>query len=416
MADPNLLGRESVLITGLEGSGKSHYVVSQVKKMLDEGFAQTIYLCNLTGVTLQAPNLVICDQNFDWTKAEDNSVVIYDEAGTIERFSNLHNKLYCDELKMISQRRKTGVLLVFIAQDSQMINSAMRKLLKFHFHFTNPYNDGKKTHCFIFAGVMSQLSTDNKSWHGKAIEQFDHELNPDIFPLYQSINQTANHNKKKQKNKKAQTLFMMAAGAVVLSIILFIVGISLARKYYATNLDAKKVQSKIDGNKPVASAVSATAQNVASSVIPASAVSAMASAPISEREQAMNEQYKRTQDLYKERLPDDYQILVNNNDLRVHGVITFRGRCYSYNQYGERLEVPQRYCRDQYNGGMIKAHTNTLQGVTQYPTDAKVNQSENLQPSLNNPPEKPAQQNQQQTPQHNLPVQQNSTPVHSVAG
>ena len=71
MADPNLLGRESVLLTGLEGSGKSHYVVSQVKKMLDEGFTNTIYLCNLTGVTLQAPNLVICDQNFDWTKAED---------------------------------------------------------------------------------------------------------------------------------------------------------------------------------------------------------------------------------------------------------------------------------------------------------------------------------------------------------
>ena len=415
MADPNLLGRESVLITGLEGSGKSHYVVSQVKKMLDEGFTNTIYLCNLTGVTLQAPNLVICDQNFDWTKAEDNSVVIYDEAGTIERFSNLHNKLYCDELKMISQRRKTGVLLVFIAQDSQMINSAMRKLLKFHFHFTNPYNDGKKTHCFIFAGVMSQLSTDNKSWHGKAIEQFDHELNPDIFPLYQSINQTANHNKKKQKNKKAQTLFMMAAGAVVLSIILFGVGIKLARNYYATNLDADKVQSKIDG-KPVASAVSATAQNVASSVVPASAVSAMASAPVSEREQAMNEQYKRTLELYQQRLPDDYQILVSNNDLRIHGVMSFRGKCFAYNQYGERLEVPQRICRDQYNGGMIKAHTNTLQGVTQYPTDAQVNQPENLQPGLNQPPEKPTQQGEQQTQQQNLPVQQNITPVHSVAG
>lgn len=80
-------------------------------------------------------------------------------------------------------------------------------------------------------------------------------------------------------------------------------------------------------------------------------------------------------ELYQERLPDDYQILVSNNDLRIHGVMSFRGKCFAYNQYGERLEVPQRICRDQYNGGMIKAHTNTLQGVTQYPTDAQVNQA-----------------------------------------
>lgn len=410
----NLLGRESVLVTGLEGSGKSHYVMSQVKKILDDGFSNTIHLCNLTGVTLQHPNLKLHGSDFNWLDANDNDIVIYDESGTIDRFSNLHTKLHCEELQMISQRRKTGVLLVFVAQDSQMINSAMRKLLKFHFHFTNPYNDGKKTHCFIFAGVMSQLSTDNKSWHGKAIEQFDHQLNVDIFPLYRSINETANHNKKKQKNKKAQMLFMIAIGSVIFSIILFAVGIKLARNYYSTNLDADKVQSKIDG-KPVASAVSATAQNVASSVVPASAVSGIAP-DVSEREKAMNEQYKRTQELYKERLPEDYQILVNNNDLRIHGVMSFRGKCFAYNQYGERLEVPQRNCREQYNGGMIKAHTNTLQGVTQYSTDAEVNQPENLQPSLNQPIEKPTQQGEQQTQQQNLPVQQNTTPVHSVAG
>ena len=49
-------------------------------------------------------------------------------------------------------------------------------------------------------------------------------------------------------------------------------------------------------------------------------------------------------------------------------------------------------------------------------TDAKVNQPENLQPGLNQPPEKPTQQGEQQAPQQNLPVQQNTTPVHSVAG
>lgn len=88
-----------------------------------------------------------------------------------------------------------------------MINSAMRKLLKFHFSFLPITMTAKKhTALSLLVSCPNYQPIIN---HGmvKAIEQFDHELNPDIFPLYQSINQTASHNKKKQKNKKGPNAF-----------------------------------------------------------------------------------------------------------------------------------------------------------------------------------------------------------------
>lgn len=363
MANADLLGRESIAITGLEGSGKSHYIMSQVKKILEGGFEYSIYLANVKGVTLEHPNLKIVDADFDWLTAEPNSIVIYDEAGTIDRFSNLHNKLYCEQLKMISQRRKTGVLLVFVAQDSKMLNPAMRVLLKYHFHFSNPYNDDKKTHCFVFPTVKI-LSNDNKAWHNDATEQFDHELDPAIFPLYKSIDEQngAKHNKKKQVNKKARLLFIVAGGAVVLCIILMVFGLKMAKAYKDKNLNADAVNTKVNGG--VVSAVSSAAQTV----VPASAVGGIAPNAL-QTEQAMNERARRTVELYQERLPKDYEILVNNNDLRVANVVLLNGHCTAYNAYAERLNVPQAYCLQQLHGGMIKPHAAVMQGITQSPYD-----------------------------------------------
>lgn len=363
MAEAQLLGRESVLITGLEGSGKSHYLMSQVKKMIDEDFEGHIYIANVHGITLENSRLHIVDKDFNWLTAEPNSVVIYDEAGTIERFSNLNRKLHTEELQMISQRRKTGILLVFVAQDSKMINSSLRQLLKFHFHFSNPYNDGKKTHCFVFAGVKSQLSSDNKAWHGTAIEEFDHVLDPDIFPLYKSIDDKAKHNKKKQVNKKAKLLFIIAGSSLVLCVILFIFGIKLAKSYYSKNIDAEHVQAKIDNTSGVASSVGASVKSVDSNVVPNVDLNGIANVA-AENEAYMNAIAKRTRELYAERLPEDYQILAYNNDLRINGVVFIGGNCYAYNQYGERLNVSKSHCIEQFNVGMIKSHHGYMRAVT----------------------------------------------------
>ena len=49
----DILGRSSILITGLEGSGKSHFVMSQIKQILDMPDNEyEIFLANVDGVTL----------------------------------------------------------------------------------------------------------------------------------------------------------------------------------------------------------------------------------------------------------------------------------------------------------------------------------------------------------------------------
>ena len=104
--DIQILGRESILITGREGSGKSHFLMQNIYAILQTDFKNTIYLSNVKGVAIDDPRLKIVDPDFDWTTASENDIVIYDEAGTIDRFSNMQNKLHTDELKMISQISK----------------------------------------------------------------------------------------------------------------------------------------------------------------------------------------------------------------------------------------------------------------------------------------------------------------------
>ena len=341
--DIQILGRESILITGREGSGKSHFLMQNIYAILQTDFKNTIYLSNVKGVAIDDPRLKIVDPDFDWTTASENDIVIYDEAGTIDRFSNMQNKLHTDELKMISQRRKTGILLIFVAQDPLMINSSMRKLLKFHFHFSNPYNDKEKTHCFVFAGVNTRLTDDNKSWHNSAIEQFTHVLDPVIFPLYKSIDENANHNKTKVTNKKAKKLFIISAIAAPIAIILMGLVIWSAYGWYKNNLDSKKVNEKVNHvkNGGVASAVAGTATAL-TQTHSASTVAAMGGNDI--QLQQNNANAKRQIELYNQLLPNDYQIYANNSDLRVSGVVAIAGDCRAYNQHGDILDISVKDC------------------------------------------------------------------------
>lgn len=69
-----------------------------------------------------------------------------------------------------------------------------------------------------------------------------------------------------------------------------------------------------------------------------------------------NRIFVRSQELYQERLPKDYEIIANNDDLRISAVVSMKGKCIAYNQRGERLSVSDDECRHQLAqvGNMIK--------------------------------------------------------------
>lgn len=357
MAD--ILGRSSILITGLEGSGKSHYIMSQVKKILDTPDNQyEIFLANVDGVTLSDPKFHIVEPTFSWVDdAPENSIVIYDEAGTIERFNNSKTKINSHkDVETLTMRRHKNVLVIFVTQDYKLVHSGLRSLLKFQFHFANPYSSAKQTKCFMTAGVNDSVP------RKPIIEEFDHKLDPAIFPLYKSVDEGVRHDQKPVVHQKAKLMQRIAVVCLLIAIPLFIGMIFLIKKVKDEQFDPDAVNAKINGT------VVDTAKDFTQKANPTAGINDTGDTTL----QQNNYDASRSFELYQQRLPDDYRVTVNNDDLRVSGVVMMRGNCRAYNGHGEFINISQDECVSYtINAGtMPKANRNgqritTEQGVTE---------------------------------------------------
>lgn len=327
----DILGRSSVLITGLEGSGKSHFVMSQIKKILDNPDNNTqIFLANVEGVTLVDPDFYIVEPEFSWVDdAPINSIVIYDEAGFIERFDNTKTKISSHkDVQTLSMRRHKNVLTVFVTQDPKLVHAGLRSLIKFHFHFSNPYSSSTETKCFVTAGV-------NDGFPKKTvIEEFDYKLDPAIFPLYKSVGDGVKHDQKPTKHKKAQLMQRIAILCFVLSIPIFIGMFFLIKKVKDNQFDTDAVNAKVNGT------VTDKAKEFTAKANPTTGMNTAGETNL----QQNNYNATRALELYKQQLPSDYAVTANNPDLRVSGIVMMGGVCRAYNGHGEFIAIPDSQC------------------------------------------------------------------------
>lgn len=371
-----ILGVGNSLITGLQGAGKSHFIMSQIKEILDNDAELNIYLANVDGVKLQSQRLHIVSSDFSWVQdAPNNSLIVYDEAGTIERFNNSSRAINSDEQVLkLTMARHQNKTIVFIGQDSSIIHPAIRKLLTRHFHFSNPYNDPDKTTCLIFPQVQDRLDGQNKTWQKNAIEVFEHKLDPEIFPLYKSVDEGAKHSKKKQRNQMSFKMLVKASIFGVITLLLFVVAVYYGYQYYQKNFKSHSPaeQQPIQHNQSDG-LIQQTNNQVSQAVQP----------QLNHQDlevQRGNRLYIRQQELYQERLPVDYEVIANNDDLRIAGAVSMGGRCVAYNQRGERLDVSQRECR--YNlaqaGNMMKPRQTSTVVTSHEPQQQNVQQEQDM--------------------------------------
>lgn len=325
----SILGRSSILITGLEGSGKSHFLMSQIKQILDMPDNEyEIFLANVDGVTLVDAQFNVVQPEFSWVNdAPKNSIVIYDEAGTIDRFNNSKTKINSHiDVETLTMRRHKNVLVIFVTQDAKLVHSGLRSLIKFHFHFSNPYSSAKETKCFITAGVND--SSPKKT----IIEEFDHKLDPAIFPLYKSVDDGVKHDQKKTTHKKAKLMQRIAILCMILAIPVFIGMFYLIKKVKDEQFDVDKVNERVNGKvvdtaKTFSDKANPTNNSNGDTVL-----------------QQNNYDATRSLELYKERLPADYAATVNNDDLRVSGIVMMGDSCRAYNGHGEFINIAQTEC------------------------------------------------------------------------
>jgi zona occludens toxin (predicted ATPase) len=343
----SILGRSSILVTGLEGSGKSHFIMSQIKQILDTPDNEyEIYLANVDGVTLVDAQFHIVQPEFSWVEdAPKNSIVIYDEAGTIERFNNTKTKINSHiDVETLTMRRHKNVLTIFVTQDPKLVHSGLRSLIKFHFHFSNPYSSGTETKCFVTAGV-------NDGFPKKTvIEEFDHKLDPSIFPLYKSVDDGVKHDQKKTKNKKAQLMQRIAILCFILCIPVFIGMFYLIKKVKDDQFNADNVNAKVN------STITDKAKDFTDKANPTNGMNTAGDTNL----QQNNLDAVRSLELYEQRLPQDYRVTVNNEDLRVSGVVMMGNNCKAYNGHGEFINISQAECINytQVVGAMPKANRN----------------------------------------------------------
>lgn len=349
-----LLGVGNSLITGLQGAGKSHFVMSQVKQILDDMPEMSVYIANVDGIQLKSPNLHIVDANFSWVNdAQNNSLIIYDEAGMIDKFNNSNSRINSNEdVQRLTMARHQNKTIVFVAQDSSIVHPGVRKLLTRHFHFSNPYNDKQKTHCFVFPQVQDRLDGQNKHWQNNAIEEFKHTLDPDIFPLYKSVDDGVQHSKIKQVNQKAKRAKAVAIVAALLILPIMLLGAYLALSYYKDVWGKTEPQTTTQTEQPQQIATIATEQ------------------PAQERIYIndQNARYARTQVLYEQRLPKDYDIITSDDNLRPASAISMNGVCQVYNAYGDLMNYSKKDCEYllEETGRIPKSRTNH-RFVSQHP-------------------------------------------------
>lgn len=371
-----ILGIGNSLITGLQGAGKSHFIISQINLILQERPDLTIYLANVDGVTLTSPNLHLVQANFSWVDdASNDSVIIYDEAGTIERFNNSSTRINSSkDVQTLTMARHQGKTIVFIAQDSSIVHPAVRKLLTRHFHFSNPYNDKKQTHCFVFPQVQDRLDGQNKSWQNNAIEEFKHELDPSIFPLYKSVDDGASHNKIKQTNAKAKKAFTVAIISAVLIIPVICGGVYLALSYVQDTWTDKPQDSKTQAQ---------ITQQVEQKTKKENPLPIQDTSNTNGYIDNQNQNFARTQQLYQQRLPPDYQIITTEDALRPAIAIKMGNECSVYNAYGDLMNYSFKECNYflQERGRMPKArsqhtfvsnHPETPQNRSQTPQNDQI--------------------------------------------
>lgn len=231
MSKDLIKGKGLILVTGKKGSGKSHFVTSQIKYIVDNYPDHKIY-ADIDGLNIQG----VEKSPEDWQTAEKNSTIIYDEAQRLAWCDNSSTKINSDprvrEMTMIRHENKN---IVLITQDPTFIHSALRKLVDVHYHFSHPFKDGKPK-CFVFSGAMSTI--DDKGYYkAHAVEEFTYHLDSETSKLYKSVDDDAKHDQKKKYPKKVIRMIIFIVLLVILGIPLGIYGIKMVFNFIAGSED-----------------------------------------------------------------------------------------------------------------------------------------------------------------------------------
>lgn len=170
------------LITGIPGSGKTLFAVSELKKEIEKNATadepRAIY-CDITGLKIHD----IPPPPIDWRDTPPRSLLIYDEAQLHQEFKPSRGQSPYKFVEELTIHRKTGHEIWFITQDPKRLHNDILAMCEFHDHLERPYG-AKLASIYHYRGAEKNPSakTVKERAENKTLFNYDKSL----FELYES--------------------------------------------------------------------------------------------------------------------------------------------------------------------------------------------------------------------------------------
>lgn len=403
------------LITGIPGSGKTLYAVSELKKAIEQNQTadepRKIY-CDITGLKLHD----IPPPPIDWRDTPPKSLLIYDEAQLHKEFKPTRSQSPYTFVEQLTIHRKTGHEIWFITQDPKRLHNDILSVVEIHHHLERPYGAKLAT---IYHYRCHEKNPSAKTVKLKAENKTLFAYDKSLYELYES-----------SQVKDGIKFRLPRELALWICVLIGVIG----GTYYLWfgNQDTRDFVSKAkDGAKPEQTAPdeqTATLADAASKQLEIDGKTPLDNAPqvytkeqveqmIKLQQQKFDQQleeqrlqllmqydnmqkqliehdqqikdFYRTIELYKKLMPKDYKVLKDNPALQVRGVIKMRGKCQAYNNEGLLIMLSPDEC-DYYTQatGRVWKQGQTQDNITtepRYPQTLTTEQTKTIVPQPQQP-------------------------------
>lgn len=363
------------LITGTPGSGKTLYAVSRIIKEINDNPDRPIYT-DIKGLRIDG----VQDAPDDWRTTPEGSLIVYDECQYRDMFKRERGRTRYEAILDLTTHRHTGRDIWLITQSPTFLHTDVLAVVGEHIHVDRPM--GAKL-ANLYKWRQAETKPQGRTVKEKAENRSLFKYDKTLFDYYDSVD--VDDDKANHKGFKLPWFLWVAFGGGALLLIYAFSGLFGIYSDKTTTDDTQKVDKKSQYDVMMEEGKKVPADAPIIDTVPKSSSDDIQDTPdtsqltkeqleqllklqeqqfkqqLEEQRLQMIMQYDELQkrlvehheqiqafyrrlELYKTMLPKDHQILKENPDLQVRGVIKMGDKCKAYNKDGVLMTLNADQC------------------------------------------------------------------------
>lgn len=359
------------LITGTPGSGKTLYTVSQIMQVMKETPERQIFT-DIKGLRIEG----VKEAPDDWRDTPDGSLIIYDECQYREQYTKSRGRNRHPMIIDLTTHRHTGKDIWLITQNPNFLHPDVLAVVGEHYHVDRPI---KANFANVYKWRTAQLKPDGVTVRRRAESAPIFKYDKELFNYYDSVDVSEDKAYHKKFKIPSWKLFVLPVGVLILLWAFWGIisdgGIAppsaeedLKDDVATTKIQNTEKPSSANDKDGVISAIDSANDQPQQPTITKEQLEkqlklqeehfnylleqqriqlimqydTLQKQLVEHQEQI--EQFYRKLELYKTMLPKDHQIIKDNPDLQVRGVIKMGGKCKAYNKDGVLMTLNADQC------------------------------------------------------------------------